>query len=138
MEQRLFIILFFTGFVPLVVSVPRKYYLIQQGKTWSKAQAYCRATRTDLAVIENNEDMVRLQTEAQRQQFSSSAWIGLYNDINSWRWSLGNEPLGSMRLWTTVEPNNYNGLESCGMISSSGWNDMPCTSAYPFVCVDVS
>ncbi|XP_053089820.1 C-type mannose receptor 2-like isoform X1 [Pangasianodon hypophthalmus] len=136
MVQCLFILLFFTGFAPLVLSVPRKYYLIQQGKTWSDAQAYCEATHTDLAVIESNENMVRLQTEAQRQQFSSSAWIGLYNDINSWRWSLGNEPLGSMRQWAAQEPNNRGGNQHCIGINPYGWNDRICSSLYPFVCFD--
>ncbi|XP_053084302.1 C-type lectin domain family 10 member A-like [Pangasianodon hypophthalmus] len=136
MEQRLFIFLFFTGLVPLVLSVPHIYYLIQQGKTWSDAQAYCRATHTDLAIVKSNEDMVRLQNEAQRQQFSSSAWVGLYNDINSWRWSLGNEPLGSMRLWIAGQPNNVDGHQECAAIGPWGWNDITCTDALPFVCFD--
>ncbi|XP_047670611.1 putative C-type lectin domain family 20 member A isoform X2 [Tachysurus fulvidraco] len=89
-------LLFFT--VPLVLSVTRQYYLIQQGKTWSDAQAYCRDTHTDLAIIDSNDNMVRLQKEAQRQQFGSSAWIGLYNPINSWCWSMGNKPLGSVQM----------------------------------------
>lgn len=125
-----------TGFTPLVLSVPRKYYLIQQQKTWSEAQAYCRATHDDLAIIESNDNMVRLQNEAQRQHFSSSAWIGLYDAVNSWCWSMGNETLGSMRLWSSPEPNNYAGIESCGLMYSTGWNDMPCTLRYPFVCFD--
>ncbi|KAF4085427.1 hypothetical protein AMELA_G00118750, partial [Ameiurus melas] len=91
MKTCLFLLLFKTGVVPIVLSVSHKYYLINQGKTWSDAQAYCRATYTDLAIIKSNDDMVQLQNEAQIQQFSSSAWIGLYNDINSWRWSFGNE-----------------------------------------------
>ncbi|XP_060721107.1 E-selectin-like [Tachysurus vachellii] len=112
MEHRLFILLFFTGFVPFILSVPRQYYLIQQGKTWSDAQAYCRATYIDLAIIDSNDNMVRLQNEAQRQQFSSSAWIGLYNPINSWRWSMGNVSVGAS-LWKPGEPNNGDGHEEC-------------------------
>ncbi|XP_017320444.1 putative C-type lectin domain family 20 member A [Ictalurus punctatus] len=136
MEQHLFIILFFTGVVPLVLSVSRKYYLIQQGKTWSDAQAYCRAEHTDLAIIESNDDMVRLQNEIQRQQFSSSAWIGLYNDINSWYWSLGHEPLGSMRPWATGEPDNWLGQEWCGATNTWAWSDGSCTKTLPVVCFD--
>ncbi|KAK2832636.1 hypothetical protein Q7C36_016098 [Tachysurus vachellii] len=81
--------------------------------------------------------MVRLQNEAQRQQFSSSAWIGLYNPVNSWRWSLGNEPVGSMR-WKPGEPNNYGGHEECGMMGFDGWEDVACNIAHPSVCCDVS
>ncbi|KAK3525078.1 hypothetical protein QTP86_014453 [Hemibagrus guttatus] len=101
------------GAVPFV---PCKYYLIQQKTTWSDAQAYCRATYTDLAIIKSNDDLVQLQNEAQRQQFSSSAWIGLYNDINSWRWSMGNEPMGTMR-WKPGDPNNREGHQECGAMS---------------------
>ncbi|KAK3529398.1 hypothetical protein QTP70_031145, partial [Hemibagrus guttatus] len=124
------------GIVPLVQSVPHKYYLIQQGKTWSDAQAYCRATHTDLAIVESNEDMVRLQNEAQTQQFISSAWLGLWNDINSWRWSLGNEPLGSETFWNSIEPNNSGGNQACVTTDKWQWNDKKCTDKYPFVCFD--
>ncbi|KAF5894176.1 putative C-type lectin domain family 20 member A isoform X1, partial [Clarias magur] len=110
------------------------YYLIQQGKTWSDAQAYCQANHTDLAIIEGDDNLIKVQNEAQRQHFSSSAWIGLYNDVNSWRWSYGNEPLGSMRPWCSGEPNNGNGNQSCIAIAPSGWWDKECTATYPFVC----
>ncbi|KAF5892351.1 putative C-type lectin domain family 20 member A isoform X1, partial [Clarias magur] len=122
--------------VPVILSVPRKYYLIQQGMTWSDAQAYCRAEHTDLAIIDSNDNIVRFQKEIQKQQFSSSAWIGMYNDINSYRWSMGNETLGSFRSWCPGEPNNNGGKQTCVRISSCGWNDFSCTTTYPFVCFD--
>ncbi|XP_027034994.2 lymphocyte antigen 75-like [Tachysurus fulvidraco] len=138
MQQHLFTVLLFTAVVPLILSVPRKYYLIQQGKTWSAAQAYCRATHIDLAVITSYKDLVQLQNEAQRQHFSSSAWIGLYNYYDAWLWSYGSEPLGSFTMWITSEPNNYGGNEACGLISPAGWNDFPCEDACPYVCFDAS
>ncbi|KAK3545686.1 hypothetical protein QTP70_010891 [Hemibagrus guttatus] len=112
-----------TGFIPLMLSVPRKYYLIQQGTTWSNAQVYCRATHTDLAIIQSNEDMIQLQNEAQRQQFSSSAWIGLYIDPSSWRWSMGNEPAGTIQ-WSPGEPDNWAGHEECGAITPTTLGDV--------------
>ncbi|XP_034165435.2 C-type mannose receptor 2-like [Pangasianodon hypophthalmus] len=135
MKNCLFLLVFYTGVISIV---SRKYYLIQQEKTWSDAQAYCRATHTDLAIIKTNDDMVQLQNEAQRQQFSSSAWIGLYNDVNSWHWSFGNEPLGSVTYWESGEPNNWGGHEECVMITRSGWYDSRCTETHPFVCFDDS
>ncbi|KAF4085428.1 hypothetical protein AMELA_G00118770 [Ameiurus melas] len=80
--------------------------------------------------------MVQLQNEAQIQQFSSSAWIGLYNDINSWRWSFGNEPLGSMTKWNQGEPNNAGGHEQCVVTCSSAWCDTSCTRKFPLLCFD--
>ncbi|XP_053541101.1 C-type mannose receptor 2-like isoform X1 [Ictalurus punctatus] len=80
--------------------------------------------------------MVQLQNEAQIQQFSSSAWIGLYNDVKSWRWSFGNEPLGSMTKWNPGEPGNWGGHEECVATSSSAWFDAPCTLMFPLLCFD--
>ncbi|XP_060722922.1 putative C-type lectin domain family 20 member A isoform X2 [Tachysurus vachellii] len=133
MEQHLFILLFFT--VPPILSVLRQYYLIQQGKTWSDAQAYCRATYTDLAIIDSNDNMVRLQNGAQRQQFSSSAWIGLYNPINSWHRNY--ERVGTMR-WKLGAPDNSGGHQECGAIKPVGWVDVVCTRSNPSVCFDDS
>lgn len=113
-----------------------KYFLVQNAKTWTDAQTYCQATYTDLAVVKTNDDMVRLQNEAQSQAFSSSAWIGMYNDVNAWHWSLGYEPVGSMRKWDVGEPNNNGGRQNCVVITPWGWWDWGCTNIHPFVCFD--
>lgn len=117
-----------------VLSVPYKYYLVQQGKNWSDALTYCRANYIDLATIKSNDDMIKLQNEAQKQKFTSNAWIGLYNDINSWRWSMGNQPLGYFTHWCGSEP-NY-GMEDCAALNHWCWFDVPCMVAFPFVCFD--
>lgn len=49
---------------------------------------------------------------------------------------MGNEPLGTETSWVSGEPNNWAGIESCGWINPSGWNDMPCSMAFPFMCFD--
>ncbi|KAF5887015.1 putative C-type lectin domain family 20 member A isoform X1 [Clarias magur] len=99
--------------IPLVHSVYSKYHLVLQGKNWSDAQTYCQARYTDLAIVKSNDEMVRLQNEAQIQNFSSGAWIGLYNDINSWRWSMGNVPVG-FTGWYSGLPNNGGGDNTTG------------------------
>lgn len=118
----------------LVLSVPYKYHLVQQGKNWSDAQTYCRDNYIDLATVEGNDDMIKFQNEAQKQQFSSSAWIGLYNEPNSWRWSMDNQPLGSFTVWCPGEPNNL--MEGCGALNQWCWFDASCTTPLPFVCFD--
>lgn len=80
--------------------------------------------------------MAQLQKEAQRQNFTSSAWIGLYSDSNSWHWSLGYEPLGDMKVWDVGEPNNNGGKQDCFLIRLSGWMDYSCSGAFPFLCFD--
>lgn len=113
-----------------------KYYLIQQPKTWSDAWAYCQANHDDLATTESEDNIIQFQNEVNRQQFMSSAWIGIYHDINSWRWSLRNEPVG-ITMWALhwAQPNN--GLnEQCGGIDEWGWLDAPCDILLPIVCFD--
>ncbi|KAI5626516.1 secretory phospholipase A2 receptor-like isoform X1, partial [Silurus asotus] len=104
--------------------------------TWSDAQAYCKASYTDLAIIQNDDDVVQIQNEIQGKQFKSSAWIGLYNDINSWRWSLGNVPLGSFNDWLFIQPKNEYGNDECAVIWGMGWIDWTCSELISFVCFD--
>uniref|UniRef100_A0A8C7ZCJ2 C-type lectin domain-containing protein n=1 Tax=Oryzias sinensis TaxID=183150 RepID=A0A8C7ZCJ2_9TELE len=73
------------------------------------------------------------------------AWIGLYNDVNSWRWAMSDPNFyedgnANFRNWKDSEPNNYNGLESCTMLSmpDGKWNDMPCDSLAEPICSDVT
>lgn len=126
-----------TGVIQLVLPAPCKYYLIQQLKTWSDARAYCQANHDDLAIIKSDDNLIRFQSEASRQQLTSSAWIGLYNDINSWHWSLGNELVGNMTMWAIHwnQPNGE-GNEVCGGIDKWGWLDAPCDYLLPVVCFD--
>ncbi|XP_046709757.1 C-type lectin lectoxin-Phi1-like [Silurus meridionalis] len=138
MERHLVIILIFTGLIHFVLSDPRKYYLIQQPKTWNDSQVYCRANHEDLAVIESVENVIRFQSDMKKQNFTSSAWIGLYSDVNNWRWSLGNEPVGSSKLWAAVwgQPNNAERNEFCVIIDNYGWLDATCALLLRFVCFD--
>ncbi|KAI5611829.1 secretory phospholipase A2 receptor-like isoform X1, partial [Silurus asotus] len=118
------------------LSVTHKYYLIRDARNWTDARSYCQSTHTDLAVIKSNEDMIQLQNEANSQQFSSSAWIGMYNDINKWHWSYGYEPVGSLKAWQPGEPNNRWGHQNCGAISPLGWWDLTCHEILPYICFD--
>ncbi|XP_058262783.1 C-type mannose receptor 2-like [Hemibagrus wyckioides] len=134
--KTLYLLLLLTASFPLVLPVSRKYFMIHQGRNWSDALAYCRATYTDLAIIENQDYMKRFVSDSQKQQLNSSAWIGLYNDINSWHWSFGNEPLGNMTKWMMGEPNNNGGRQECVAMHPHGWSDRFCKSTFFFVCFD--
>ncbi|XP_058235820.1 macrophage mannose receptor 1-like isoform X2 [Hemibagrus wyckioides] len=80
--------------------------------------------------------MVNLQSVAQTQQFNSSAWTGLYTNINSWYWTFQNELMGSFTSWANGEPNNNYGNELCIIISHYSWYDVPCLWKFPYVCFD--
>uniref|UniRef100_A0A8B9LP79 C-type lectin domain-containing protein n=1 Tax=Astyanax mexicanus TaxID=7994 RepID=A0A8B9LP79_ASTMX len=105
-------------------------------KNWTDAQTYCREHYADLATAENDRDMNKIQREAQRLSFTSDAWVGLYNDIKSWRCSHDELPPGWTR-WGPYQPNNVYGKDECvSMFQDGTWNDFPCLTPYPFVCYD--
>ncbi|KAF5904656.1 macrophage mannose receptor 1-like isoform X6, partial [Clarias magur] len=105
--------------------------------TWSVAQNYCREISTDLAVILNQTDWLRLNKVAASKGLTTPAWVGLYNDVNGWRWSLYDLPLKNTTYsnWLSGQPDNYAGIESCAVIASYGvWGDFDCTLLKPFIC----
>ncbi|KAL2079592.1 hypothetical protein ACEWY4_025336 [Coilia grayii] len=127
-----------TGFLSLCSAVSLQYHFVNEAKTWTEAQSYCRTHYTDLATLYNTDDVNAL---TQLGSQSGSAWIGLYDDSqNSWRWSITDSSFygpgeTEFRNWNTGEPNNAGGKELCGEIISNGyWYDISCTAGRPFVC----
>uniref|UniRef100_A0A673LXN0 C-type lectin domain-containing protein n=1 Tax=Sinocyclocheilus rhinocerous TaxID=307959 RepID=A0A673LXN0_9TELE len=124
------------GLLSLTLCKPQEYILYKQIKTWENAQSYCRTHHYDLATVQTDEDWTSLKEAADEQQFSSFAWIGLFNDINGWRWSYNEESL-VFKSWGLVQPDNYGAGEECVTIAFDGkWFDFYCTSEIYFVCYD--
>ncbi|KAK2898162.1 hypothetical protein Q8A73_014542 [Channa argus] len=75
--------------------------------------------------------------------YSYRAWIGLYDDTNSWSWSLTNKSFyikkeADFRNWSPGEPNNLNSNELCTQMYDDGfWNDKMCDDLLPSVCSNV-
>uniref|UniRef100_A0A671PED2 C-type lectin domain-containing protein n=1 Tax=Sinocyclocheilus anshuiensis TaxID=1608454 RepID=A0A671PED2_9TELE len=103
-------LLSFFGFCSFTGGISREYVVIQEQKTWKQAQAYCRENHIDLATVQSEEDWVNLREVVQK--ITKMAWTGLYNDINSWRWSYQNQKI-AFSTWGSGEPNNYGGYEAC-------------------------
>ncbi|XP_038154342.1 C-type mannose receptor 2-like [Cyprinodon tularosa] len=82
--------------------------------------------------------MVDLNTFTQ-----DGAWIGLYDDVDSWRWSYSEPNFyqdgeAEFRNWVSGEPNNGNGDEPCGGMRVTGeWFDVRCEESMKLVCSDV-
>ncbi|XP_046699143.1 macrophage mannose receptor 1-like [Silurus meridionalis] len=93
---------------------------------------------TDLATLETPAEIAQIQNIAKSQNSASTTWIGLYNDVNSWRWSMGNVSLGSFSNWYPPNPDNYLGKESCGAMVPAGWSDDQCETPLTFICFDES
>ncbi|XP_058270996.1 C-type mannose receptor 2-like [Hemibagrus wyckioides] len=120
----------------------RQYHFVSENKTWTEAQRYCRGNYIDLATITNMEDMEKL-VEAVYGNYSGLAWIGLYDDMNSWKWSLDNDLLymageRSFRNWYINKPMNWLGNSACVYFSvfDMVWWEAPCYFTLPFICFD--
>ncbi|XP_078140656.1 C-type mannose receptor 2-like [Centroberyx gerrardi] len=139
MEGKAFVIMVLSGLCTLPSCFPRQYHLVEEGKNWTEAQSYCREKFTDLATVDNQEDMAKLN-EILGRHYKGIVWIGLYDDINSWRWSLENksyysEEEAEFRMWGGNEPDNLYNNESCVFIDWAGmWLDAPCSFKQPFIC----
>uniref|UniRef100_A0A667X6F7 C-type lectin domain-containing protein n=1 Tax=Myripristis murdjan TaxID=586833 RepID=A0A667X6F7_9TELE len=115
---------------------PRQYLLVEEKMNWTEAQSYCRQHYTDLATVTSEEDVTKLNDAVG----SHRCWIGLYEDINSWRWSLQNksyygEGEAEFRMWVSGQPDNSGSNEHCVVMNPGGlWFVSSCFSARPFVC----
>ncbi|XP_032362463.1 secretory phospholipase A2 receptor isoform X2 [Etheostoma spectabile] len=127
----------------------RQYYFVYDQKNFTEARRYCREKHTDLATIDNMDNVKTLNSMADLSRmvyssYSYRAWIGLYDDMDSWEWSLSNasfyKPGGTtFRLWATEEPCNYVGNEHCTEMYGTGlWNDNNCEIFKRAVCIDVT
>ncbi|XP_036420716.1 macrophage mannose receptor 1-like isoform X2 [Colossoma macropomum] len=119
--------------------LPHRYHFVNQYKNWTEAQRYCRQTYTDLATINNLEEMNTVKAMLQNQV--GCVWIGLNRvDGQKWLWSLedGTSFINgqSYTNWLPGEPNN--GLKSNSCVFMRGfdglWTDDECTNKYYFVC----
>lgn len=127
---------FLSAHLAASLGVSREYHFVQLPKTWAKAQSYCRDNFADLATIETIEDWERVRKIM--ESADGLAWIGLYHDINSWRWSIDNTYLYSKGKTGFGEwfefTNRASGL--CVEIVGQTLYDRPCSYLQKSVCYD--
>ncbi|KAI4899614.1 hypothetical protein NFI96_029301, partial [Prochilodus magdalenae] len=135
-------IVFLTAVCGVSAFVPHQYVFVNESKTWTEAQNYCRQTYTDLATINTMEEMKKLNATL-KDKPSGSVWIGLSRGgTGKWLWSLADGGFYSegdtYRNWNSGEPNNAGNKEFCvGMFWDKGtWFDVKCDDRYPFTCYD--
>ncbi|KAL6468214.1 hypothetical protein MHYP_G00238910 [Metynnis hypsauchen] len=109
----------------------RFYHFINDPKTWTEAQTYCRNSFTDLATVDSVKDMSSLM-KAVDVGYSGSLWIGLTQAAQPcWGWSRGDELLSSFSNWEAGSPN---GAGQCVFTVDGVWREYDCTTALYFVC----
>ncbi|CAG6013887.1 unnamed protein product, partial [Menidia menidia] len=126
---------------------PRQYHYVSTPKNWTEARQFCREKYTDLATFDNMDDISRLKAD-----FSYSwAWIGLWddpenwktsmgNDTNSWRWSAtGETSRTGYQNWESSDPNYWSAKETCVAMRDYGlWIDANCEYTNELICYNVS
>uniref|UniRef100_A0A668VKW1 C-type lectin domain-containing protein n=1 Tax=Oreochromis aureus TaxID=47969 RepID=A0A668VKW1_OREAU len=127
MEKALFIIAA-SGLCAVASDVKHYYQFVYELKNWTEALSYCRDKYTDLATVEDFKDVQMLN--------STRAWIGLYDDVNSWRWPMSENSEAEFRNWSPGQPDNRWINEYCVRMLDGLWFDSPCVNVYRFVCSD--
>uniref|UniRef100_A0A3B5QLC2 C-type lectin domain-containing protein n=1 Tax=Xiphophorus maculatus TaxID=8083 RepID=A0A3B5QLC2_XIPMA len=118
-----------------------QFHYINQNKTWTEAQQYCREKHTDLATVTNMKDMKRLINIS--AGYKTAAWIGLYDQTNgtrTWFWSLPELEFNESETnWNPGEPSDkgIHGSENCGAVYQDlKWVDDGCQKTKYFLCYD--
>ncbi|XP_053272741.1 lymphocyte antigen 75 isoform X1 [Pleuronectes platessa] len=128
-------VLCLSGCLTFSTCLLHQYHFVSNAKTWTEAQSYCREKYTDLATIENTEEMKKLKDTVSAAGNSSEVWIGLYSHID-WKWSDGfNQSGAECRSWHRNQPNNFNGNQFCVAVTYVGeLYDFFCNRKMIFFC----
>ncbi|XP_071385652.1 C-type mannose receptor 2-like, partial [Centroberyx affinis] len=104
------------------------YTKVDDPKTWTEAQRYCRQHHTDLASVRNQAENQEIQKVVPETQ---QVWIGLFRD--SWTWSDGSD--SSFRYWVSGAPVN-NPQKNCVRYFKEGGGlvNRLCYIKRPFIC----
>ncbi|XP_033981468.1 E-selectin-like [Trematomus bernacchii] len=141
MEKVLLIIIALSGLSAVSSHAERQYHFVSEAKTMSEAQRYCREKHTDLATVDSMEVVELLNNMA--GQYKQSAWIGLHEDRDTWKWSMSDPSFygpgeTEFRQWGPGEPGTFHDEQCTTFYSGGAWHDYPCNTYFWVLCFDVT
>ncbi|XP_051570822.1 macrophage mannose receptor 1-like [Myxocyprinus asiaticus] len=143
MDQIVYFTLLLTAVFSLSACVSRQYYFVNQKKSCTEAQRYCRENYMDLATLDNKNDIEELMKSVNSNQVVD-VWIGLMKTVNyKWKWSLGDPVFytqldSQYRNWELSQPNGSSNEDCVYMNGDGKWHNNYCTNKWSFICYNDS
>ncbi|KAK2903275.1 hypothetical protein Q8A67_007988 [Cirrhinus molitorella] len=136
----LFILLAILGILPFTSSrISHQYHFINIRKNWTEAQRFCREMYTDLATVNNEDEMKILLKNI--TDVSYDVYIGLYrSEVFKWHWTLSdsfyNEEIFKNKKNKCTDINNNGGCAA--MDNDWKWFNDSCDLQRQFVCFNAN
>ncbi|XP_051722536.1 C-type mannose receptor 2 isoform X3 [Ctenopharyngodon idella] len=118
--------------------ISHQYHFINIRKNWTEAQRFCRENYTDLATVNNADEMNSLFRTI--SDVSYDVYIGLYrSEVFRWHWTLPDSSnVEPFQKWKDKQPDQNNN-HGCAVMDNNGkWFSDSCDSQKPFVCFNAT
>ncbi|XP_042596721.1 C-type mannose receptor 2-like isoform X1 [Cyprinus carpio] len=119
--------------------ISHQYHFINIRKTWTEAQRFCREMYTDLATVNNDDEMNSLFKTITDNSYD--VYTGLYRgEVFRWHWTLPDSVYNenTFQDWEKNQPDNNNNKGCAAMDNNGKWFTDSCDAQRQFVCFNVT